>query len=161
MKKVCYYYRVRAGSAGFCLPEDRALLQMLFSPPKPPTDGQLRGRRCLLYARVDSGKMDSSDALDGQLAHLRHFADAHGVKVVGERKETVCGWDADRPGLQELKRVATEGRIDYILVRGRDRLIRSPNLRLVLEYEHSLLGLGVGILCTDDWPHNPDTRENQ
>lgn len=154
MKKVCYYYRDHSGSAGFTLPDDKALLQRLFNPPVLPADEQLRGKRCWLYARVDSSQDNDSavHALELQMDSLREFAERYGMQVAGTTQEIAAGGNKDRAGLLELKHAAAAGKMDYVLVRSRDRLIRNPDLRLLLTYECGLQSLGVDILYMGSQP---------
>ena len=149
MKKVCYYYRDHSGSAGFTLPDDKALLQRLFNSPVLPADEQLRGKRCWLYARVDGSQ---GDALELQMDSLREFAERYGMQVAGTTQEIAAGGNEDRAGLLELKDAAAAGKMDYVLVRSRDRLIRNPDLRLLLTYECGLQSLSVDILYMDSQP---------
>lgn len=154
MKKICYYYRDHSGSAGFTPPDDKALLQRLFNPPVLPADEQLRGKRCWLYARVDGSQGDESavHALELQMDSLREFAERYGMQVAGTTQEIAAGGNEDRAGLLELKHAAADGKMDYILVRSRDRLIRNPDLRLLLTYECGLQSLGVDILYMGSQP---------
>ena len=154
MKKVCYYYQDHSGSAGFTLPDDKALLQRLFNPPVLPADEQLRGKRCWLYARVDGSQGDESagHALELQMDSLREFAENYEMQVAGTTQEIAAGGNGDRAGLLELKHAAAAGKMDYVLVCSRDRLIRNPDLRLLLTYECGLQSLGVDILYMDSQP---------
>ena len=150
--KAVYYYRDRTGSAGFLLPEDKALLDRLFTHGSRPTKEQLCGKRCWLYARVDGRDTDPSviHALALQMDSLRQFAGEHGMHVAGMTREAMSGWNADRPGLRELKRAAANGEMDYVLARTPDRIIRSPDIRMLLRYEDDLHALGVEILCIEE-----------
>ena len=154
MKKVCYYYRDHSGSTGFTLPDDKALLQRLFNSPVLPADEQLRGNRCWLYARVDGSQDNDSavHALELQMNSLREFAENYEMQVAGTTQEIAAGGNEDRAGLLELKHAAADGKMDYILVRSRDRLIRNPDLRLLLTYECGLQSLGVDILYMGSQP---------
>lgn len=154
MKKVCYYYRDHSGSAGFTLPDDKALLQRLFNPPVLPADEQLRGKRCWLYARVDGSQDNDSavHALELQMDSLCEFAERYGMQVAGTTQEIAAGGNEDRAGLLELKHAAAAGKMNYVLVRSRDRLIRNPDLRLLLTYECGLQSFGVDILYMDSRP---------
>ena len=154
MKKVCYYYRDHSGSTGFTLPDDKALLQRLFNSPVLPADEQLRGNRCWLYARVDGSQDNDSavHALELQMNSLREFAENYEMQVAGTTQEIAAGGNEDRAGLLELKDAAAAGKMDYVLVRSRDRLIRNPDLRLLLTYECGLQSLSVDILYMDSQP---------
>lgn len=154
MKKICYYYRDHSGSAGFTLPDDKALLQRLFNSPVLPADEQLRGNRFWLYARVDGSQDNDSavHALELQMNSLREFAERYWMQVAGTTQEIAAGGNEDRAGLLELKHAAAAGKMDYVLVRSRDRLIRNPDLRLLLAYECGLQSLGVDILYMGSRP---------
>lgn len=162
MKDNCACHTDRTGCDE--VQEFMALMGKIMHPPAQPTDEQLRGKRCWLYARV-AGRPDDEHAilaLESQLDRLRRFANEHEMQVAGTTQEAAAGCSMDnRPGLLELRRAAVNNEMDYVLARCLDRLIRSPGIRDYLQYEEELLGLGVGILCTDDWPHNPNTEENQ
>lgn len=150
--KAVYDYRDRTGSAGFLLPEDKALLDRLFTHGSRPTKEQLCGKRCWLYARVDGRGTDPSviHALDLQMDSLCQFAGEHGMHVAGMIREAMSGWNADRPGLRELKQAAVNGKMDYILARSMDRIIRNTDIRILLRYEDALHALGVEILCVEE-----------
>ena len=154
MKKICYYYRDHSGSAGFTLPDDKALLQRLFNSPVLPADEQLRGNRFWLYARVDGSQDNDSavHALELPMNSLRDFAERYWMQVAGTTQEIAAGGNEDRAGLLELKHAAAAGKMDYVLVRSRDRLIRNPDLRLLLAYECGLQSLGVDILYMGSRP---------
>ena len=73
--KAVYYYRGHTGSAGFLLLEDMALLKRLFAHGSLPPKAQLRGKRCWLYLRVDTGNpMADEIGISGQDTYLRQFA---------------------------------------------------------------------------------------
>lgn len=154
MKKICHYYRDHSGSAGVTLPGDKDLLQRLFNPPVLPADKQLRNKRCWLYARVDGSQGDESagHALELQMDSLREFAESYEMQVAGTTQEIAAGGNEDRAGLLELKHAAAAGKMNYVLVRSRDRLIRNPDLRLLLTYECGLQSLGVDVLYMDSQP---------
>ena len=91
-------------------------------------------------------------ALELQMDSLREFAERYGIQVAGTTQEIAAGGNEDRAGLQELKHAAAAGKMDYVLVRSRDRLIRNPDLRLLLTYECGLQSLGVDILYMGSQP---------
>ena len=151
MKDNCACHTDRTGCNE--VQEFMALMDKILHPPAPPTDEQLRGKRCWLYARV-AGRPDDEHAilaLESQLDRLRHFADEHGMQITGTTQEASAGCSMDnRPGLSELRCAAVNNEMDYVLVRRRDRLIRSPGVRDYLQYEEELRGHSVEIICVDD-----------
>ena len=72
--KVGMYYRDRAGSVGFLLPEDKALLGRLLSHSELPAKEQLHGKRCWLYLRVDTDRQHDQIGLLIQREKLYRFA---------------------------------------------------------------------------------------
>ena len=114
--KAVYYYRGHTGSAGFLLPEDMALLKRLFAHGSLPPKAQLRGKRCWLYLRVDTGNpMADEIGISGQDTYLRQFAEENGMQIAGVYKDYMSGRDLRRPGLQFLEQQAAEKKMDYIL----------------------------------------------
>ena len=80
---------------------------------------------------------------------LYEFAKRYEMQVAGTTQEIAAGGNEDRAGLQELKHAAADSKMNYVLVRSRDRLIRNPDLRLLLTYECGLQSFGVDILYMD------------
>lgn len=96
--KAVYYYRGHTGSAGFLLLEDMALLKRLFAHGSLPPKAQLRGKRCWLYLRVDTGNpMADEIGISGQDTYLRQFAEENGMQIAGVYKDYMSGRDLRRP----------------------------------------------------------------
>lgn len=144
--KVGMYYRDRAGSVGFLLPEDRALLNRLFSHSDLPSREQLQGKRCWLYIRVDTDQQHDQIGLLAQREKLYRFAEGHEMRIVGETRELVSGGDIGRYGLQAMTKDAENGKMDYILACDRNRIFRGQSLWHLLAYEDHLHTCGVDIL---------------
>ena len=144
--KVGMYYRDRAGSVGFLLPEDRALLNRLFSHSELPSREQLQGKRCWPYIRVDTDQQHDQIGLLIQREKLYQFAEEHEMRIVGETRELVSGGDIGRYDLQAMTKDAENGKMDYILACDRNRIFRGQSLRHLLAYEDHLHTCGVDIL---------------
>ncbi|WP_209341374.1 recombinase family protein [Flavonifractor sp. AGMB03687] len=145
--KVAYYYRGCTGSAGFLLPEDVALLKRLFTHDSLPPKGQLYGKRCWLYLRVDTGNRNADKiAMNGQASYLRQFAEKNDMQIVGEYRDYTSGQNLQRHSLRLLAQEADSGSMDYILACNQGRIYRGNDLRGLLQYEDHLHTLGVDIL---------------
>lgn len=145
--KVAYYYRGHTGSAGFLLPEDAALLKRLFAHSSLPSKGQLRGKRCWLYLRVNTGNQNADNvAMDGQAAYLRQFAEENDMQIVGEYRDYTDGQNLHRHSLRLLAQETASGNMDCILACNQGRIYRGHDLRGLLQYEDRLHTLGVDIL---------------
>lgn len=145
--KVAYYYRGRTGSAGFLLPEDITLLKRLFAHGSLPPKGQLRGKRCWLYLRVNTGNQNADKiAMNGQASYLRQFAEKNDMQIVGEYRDYTGGQNLQRHSLRLLEQEAASGNMDYILAYNQGRIYRGHDLRGLLQYEDHLHTLGVDIL---------------
>ena len=144
--KVGMYYRDRAGSVGFLLPEDKALLGRLLSHSELPAKEQLHGKRCWLYLRVDTDRQHDQIGLLIQREKVYRFAEENEMRIVGETHELVSGGDIGRYGLQAMTKDAETGKMDYILACDRNRIFRGQSLRHLLAYEDRLHTCGVDIL---------------
>ena len=97
-----------------------------------------------LYVRV---AINEGDALKKQQAELEAFAAKKGYQVIGVSSDTGSGIRNDRPGLNEVKAVATEGKIDALLVTNISRVSRRLDDTVAL---HTLLAQhDVDILALD------------
>jgi site-specific DNA recombinase len=103
-----------------------------------------------LYTRVSTDEQAKSGySLEDQLDRLEAHATSQGWEVVARiQDDGLSGSDPGRPGLLQILRLATEGRIDAALATKRDRFYRSRLLRLATDEDFK--ELGVRLVALDD-----------
>ena len=106
--------------------------------------------RVALYTRVSTDEQAKSGySLEDQLDRLEAHAASQGWEVVARiQDDGLSGSDPDRPGLLQILRLASEGRIDAALAAKRDRFYRSRLLRLATDEDFK--ELGVRLVALDD-----------
>jgi DNA invertase Pin-like site-specific DNA recombinase len=101
--------------------------------------------RALLYARVSTRQQAGEDktSLDSQLDACRALAEAQGWEVVNEVRDDVSGYTLDRPGLDEVREWAREGRFDLLVAHKQERISRSQVDTAVLDNEFVKAGVRI------------------
>ncbi len=97
-----------------------------------------------LYARVSSDRQKESGTIASQTAALREFAQAGGYSVPPEwvfEDDGFSGARLDRPGLEAVRDLAAEGRIEAVLVLSPDRLSRKYAYQVLLLEEFARCGV--------------------
>ncbi len=80
--------------------------------------------RCVVYARVSSGKQAEAGNLDRQRERLVAAAAERGYKLEATVTERASGLNEKRKGLHRLFHMAASDEIDVVLVEFKDRLAR-------------------------------------
>jgi len=103
-----------------------------------------------LYTRVSTDEQAKTGySLEDQLDRLEAHAASQGWEVVARiQDDGLSGSDPNRPGLLQILRLASEGRIDAALAAKRDRFYRSRLLRLATDEDFK--ELGVRLVALDD-----------
>src|SRR5215469_16015622 len=86
-------------------------------------------RTAAIYARVSSDKQKEENTIASQTAALMEFARSQGYDVPREwifEDEGFSGASLVRPGLERLRDLAAEGRLEAVLVYAPDRLANTP-----------------------------------
>ncbi len=99
-----------------------------------------------IYARVSSDKQKEEQTIGSQTAALKEYAKAEGYAVPSEwifQDEGYSGSTLQRPGLECLRDLATEGQIETVLVFSPDRLSRKYAYQILLLEEFSRQGVEV------------------
>ncbi len=111
--------------------------------------------RVALYLRVSTDEQALS--LDGQLRELREHAETRGLEVVGEVSDKgEKRRDPDRPGIERLRDLCSEQRVDEILAWSWDRFGEFPVPEmLAIEFED----FGTVLRSLDDGGEGEDSYE--
>ncbi len=80
--------------------------------------------RAVIYARVSSSKQREQGDLDRQVELLKKYANEMGYIIVDIITDVGSGLKEERRGLKKLLGIATNGRVDVVLITYRDRLTR-------------------------------------
>ena len=130
-----------------------------------PTPGRASTGRGLvttaaLYARVSTEKQEKEETVESQVDALRRAAGERGYEVPSEYvfvDDGYTGARMDRPGLDRLRDLATEGALDAVLVYCPDRLARQYAYQVVVVDELKRAGCEVVLIrwwCTADVASN-------
>ena len=87
-------------------------------------------RRAALYARVSTEHQEREQTIQSQIAAITRYADQQGFRHSPALTYTDDGYSGtwlDRPGLDELRDHAREGRFDVVVVLCPDRLARASS----------------------------------
>jgi site-specific DNA recombinase len=102
-----------------------------------------------IYARVSSDRQKEDKTIGSQTAALAEYAQAHHYVVPKEwtfEDEGYSGATLARPGLERLRDVVNEGRVEVVLVHSPDRLSRRYAYQVLLLEEFSRKGVEVVFL---------------
>ncbi len=97
-----------------------------------------------IYARVSSNRQKDNHTIASQTAALRQYAQTNGYAVPAEwvfEDEGYSGANLARPGLEALRDLAAEGRIEAALAYSPDRLSRKYAYQVLLTEELSRCGV--------------------
>jgi DNA invertase Pin-like site-specific DNA recombinase len=84
-------------------------------------------RLAAIYARVSTDRQESQQTVDSQLDALRRAAEEGGYELLDEYvfvDENYSGSRLDRPGLERLRDLASEGAFEAVFIYSPDRLAR-------------------------------------
>ena len=99
-----------------------------------------------IYARVSSDRQKEEHTIDSQIASLVEYAQ-HEKYVVPDdwifQDEGYSGSILERPGLERLRDLASEGQIETVLIYSPDRLSRKYAYQVLLTEEFSRYGTDV------------------
>lgn len=95
-----------------------------------------------IYVRVSTAEQDN----DNQLIRLDEFARNRGYEVFRVYEDKISGRDANRPGLDQLRKDAKARRFDHIVATKIDRLARSTIDLLSFLQDMELYGVSLEIL---------------
>lgn len=82
-----------------------------------------------LYCRIDSPE-DTHGMLKGQKKELYDYAEQMGFEVVGYSEDIGSGLDRNRPGLIEVEKAAEQGKMNVLLVKKMNCLVRDTTQML-------------------------------
>jgi site-specific DNA recombinase len=117
-------------------------------------------RRAALYARVSTELQEKEQTIQSQLAAITRFADQQGFRHTPALTYTDDGYSGtwlDRPGLDELRDHAREGRFDVVVVLCPDRLARRYAYQVLLLEELKRAGIEV-CFCERPIGDTPDDQ---
>ena len=113
-----------------------------------------------IYARVSSDQQKEENTIASQTAALVEFAREQGFSVPDEwviEDEGFSGASLVRPGLEQLRDLASEGQIQAVLIHSPDRLSRKYAYQVLLTEEFARQGVETIFIKA---PHS-DTPEDQ
>ena len=117
-------------------------------------------RRAALYARVSTDRQEKEQTIDSQLAAVTQYADEQGFRhtpALTYKDDGYSGTWLDRPGLDELRDHAREGRFDVVVVLCPDRLARRYAYQVLLLEELKRAGIEVHF-CERPISDTPDDQ---
>jgi site-specific DNA recombinase len=117
-------------------------------------------RRAALYARVSTDRQEKEQTIRSQLAAITRYADQQGFRHTPAqiyKDEGYSGTWLDRPGLDELRDHAREGRFDVVVVLCPDRLARRYAYQVLLLEELKRTGIEVHF-CERPISDTPDDQ---
>ena len=88
-----------------------------------------------LYGRVSSSKQREEKTIDSQIASLSKYAEEQGYQVTPDhifRDDGYSGSVLVRPGLERLRDLVSEKKLDVILIYSPDRLSRKYAYQVLL-----------------------------
>lgn len=103
-------------------------------------------RRAALYARVSTDRQEKEQTIESQLAAITQYADEQGFRytpALTYKDDGYSGSWLDRPGLDELRDHAREGRFDVVVVLCPDRLARRYAYQVLLLEELKRAGIEI------------------
>lgn len=136
----------RAGAGtGTARSEQRGIEAETDGWPKPRS-GSGHMRLAAIYARVSTDRQEQGQTIDSQLEALHRAAEEGGYEVLDEyvfSDENFSGARLDRPGLERLRDLASEGAFEAVLVYSPDRLARQYAYQVVVVEELQKAGCEV------------------
>src|ERR1700694_6294797 len=101
-------------------------------------------RIAAIYARVSSEQQREANTIASQTTSLIEFAKAHDLEVPKEwvfEDEGFSGATLERPGLERVRDLASEGQIQVVLAYSPDRLSRKYSYQILLMEEFARQGV--------------------
>ena len=117
-------------------------------------------RRAALYVRVSTELQEKEQTIESQLAAVTRYAEKNGLHhspALTYADDGYTGTRLDRPGLDELRDHAREGRFDVVVVLCPDRLARRYAYQVLLLDELKRVGVDV-LFCERPINDNPDDQ---
>ena len=117
-------------------------------------------RRAALYARVSTEQQEREQTIHSQIAAITRYADQNGYRHTPALTYTDDGYSGtwlDRPGLDELRDHAREGRFDVVVVLCPDRLARRYAYQVLLIEELKRDGIEIHF-CERPINDSPDDQ---
>jgi len=114
-----------------------------------------------LYARVSTHQQEQEATIDSQVAAVVAFAQAQGYSLTKELyflDEGISGAKLDRPGLDRMRDLVTEGVFEVILCLSPDRLARQYAHQWVLLNEFQRAGIQVVFVNQPPVENNPQSQ---
>jgi site-specific DNA recombinase len=117
-------------------------------------------QRVALYARVSTDLQEKEQTIQSQLAVITGYAERHGLRHSTALTYTDDGYSGtwlDRPGLDELRDHAREGRFEVVVVLCPDRLARRYAYQVLLLEELKRAGVAIHF-CERPINDSPDDQ---
>ncbi len=117
-------------------------------------------QRAALYARVSTDLQEKEQTIQSQLAVITGYAERHGFRHSTALTYTDDGYSGtwlDRPGLDELRDHAREGRFEVVVVLCPDRLARRYAYQVLLLEELKRVGVAIHF-CERPINDSPDDQ---
>ena len=147
-----------AGTAAAAQPEASNPVGAERTGSRPPGKGCLRPAAA--YARVSTEKQEKEQTIQSQLDALQRAAEEGGYEIPPEwyfTDEGYSGARSDRPGLDRLRDVASEGAIEAVLVCSPDRLARQYAYQVLVIEELQRAGCEV-VSLNHAYGESPEER---
>ena len=114
--------------------------------------------RALVYSRVSTDAQErDGTSLDTQERACREYAQAKGWTVVECIKDTASGSNLDRPGIERVRQLLSQGFVDVVLAYAVDRLSRNQIHVAVLLDDIEKAGATLEFV-TEDFENTPVGR---
>ena len=113
-----------------------------------------------IYARVSTGRQEKEQTIDSQLDALYRAAEEGGYEVAPSHvfvDEGRSGSHLDRPGLDQLRDLASEGTFEAVLISSPDRLARHYAYQVIVFEELRRTGCEV-VFINHDFGDTPEER---
>ena len=104
-----------------------------------------------IYARVSSDKQKEEHTIDSQLEALTEYAKNEGYFVPSNHiflDEGYSGSTLERPGLEHLRDLVSEGQVEIVLIYTPDRLSRKYAYQVLIVEEFSRNGIDIIFIKT-------------
>jgi site-specific DNA recombinase len=99
--------------------------------------------RAAIYARVSTDDQADNYSLPTQVEACQQYATEKGLQIVAEFREDYTGSELDRPELNDLRELARQGAIEWVLTFKLDRLARDFVIPFIIERELGAFGVQV------------------
>lgn len=103
--------------------------------------------RVAAYCRVATRNQIDDGPLDMQSARLHRYAQNNGLEIIGEVRAYEKGLTMDRPGWNDVLKLAARERVDALLVTELGRVARDP--WLVMDTLKSLSAVHLKVFSAD------------